>query len=184
MSCFTAKMTTCKGVKGEDICFEYLRAKGHTIYRPDREDRAHPIDSFVVHGQKFTVCAADVKTKPKREAYPDTGINMNHYGTYCYIKNINNIRVFLFFVDENTKEIYGNWLDILEHKREVIHKGKRLIYPMQMGNQMYFPLSAMIKIADISDESVEELKAMRNSKFTATLNTAQNAMDFDMEQTA
>lgn len=184
MTDFSAKMTTRKGVKGEDICFQYLRSKGHTIYRPDMEDRPHPIDSFVVHGQKFTVCAADVKTKPRREAYPDTGINMHHYGVYCHIKNINNIRVFLFFVDETAKKIYGNWLDIIEKRREVIHNGKRLTYPMQMGGQIYFPLSAMIEIADISDESVDALKAMRNSRFTATLNTVQGAMDFDMEQAA
>lgn len=109
MTSFNDKTTTKKGVKGEELCFKYLRDKGHTIYRPECEDRPHPIDSFIVHGTKFSVCAADIKTKPKRNAYPDTGINISHYGTYCYIKNVNNIRLFLFFVDEDEKRIYGNW---------------------------------------------------------------------------
>ena len=184
MTTFASMTTTQKGVKGEDLCFDYLRARGHTVYRPDKEDRPHPIDSFIVHGQKFSVCAADIKTKPKRGAYPDTGINLDHYGTYCYIKNVNNIRVFLFFVDEDEKRIYGNWLDVLETRREVSHNGETLVYPLWMVRQIYFPISAMMHIADISDEAVEELKAMRNTRFTATLDTAQNCWNFDEELAA
>ena len=182
MASFSSKATTIKGISGEDLCFEYLRAKGHTIYRPDKDDRAHPIDSFIVHGQKFTVCAADIKTKPKRSAYPDTGINMSHYGTYCYIKNVNNIPVFLFFVDEDEKRIYGNWLEFLERRCEIIHNGKKLIYPLWMGGQIYFPISSMIHIADVPDNAISELKQMRNTRFTSTVNTIQNPIDFDSRE--
>lgn len=184
MASFSSKTTTIKGISGENLCFEYLRAKGHTIYRPDKDDRAHPIDSFIVHGQKFTVCAADIKTKPKREAYPDTGIDLRHYGTYCYIKNVNNIPVFLFFVDEDEKRIYGNWLEILERRCEIQHNGKKLVYPLWMGGQIYFPISVMIHIADIPDDKVIELKKMRNTKFTGTFDSVQGFIDFEKKESA
>lgn len=179
MNDFLKKQTTVKGVTGEDICFNYLRNKGHTVYRPDDHDKAHPIDAFIVHGQKYSVCCADIKTKPKRNAYPDTGINLSHYGTYCYIKNINNIRVFIFFVDENECRIYGNWLDILEQRREVMHNGRIIVYPLWMGGQIYFPMNAMLHIANISNNDAEKLKDMRNTRYTSTLNTDQRIIDFN-----
>jgi len=177
MSDFRKKSTTIKGTYGEDICFEYLRRKGHTIYRPDCDERAHPFDTLVVHGQELTITIADVKTKPRREAYPDTGINERHFCKYTTASVRNKLRVFLFFVDESSAKIYGNFLDVLNERHEVIHNGKKLVYPMHYGGIIYFPLERMITICRIKPEEMGKLREMRNTSYRITQEFHQDLFD-------
>lgn len=176
-SAFKQRATTRKGAAGEEICFDYLRRKGHTIYRPDDTGRRHPIDSLVLHGEKLTLIAADVKTKPRRQKYPDTGINIKHYGEYCCIQKVNGIRVFLFFVDEDLLKIYGNFLNVLDEKRKIFHEGRWLTYPILDRGIIYFPLDAMIDIARLPAEEVEPLKALNGSKYKHQQNDIQLSLD-------
>lgn len=165
MSDFRLKKTTVKGTYGEDVCFEYLRRRGHTVYRPDRDDRAHPFDTLLVHGQSMEITIADVKTKPRREAYPDTGINERHFCKYTTASIRNKLRVFLFFVDETEGRIYGNFLDILTERHEIVHNGKKEVYPKNYGGIVYFPLEKMKTICWIPDDEISKLKEMRNTSF-------------------
>lgn len=87
--------------------------------------------------------------------------------------------MFIFFVDENECRIYGNWLDILEQRREVMHNGRIIVYPLWIGGQIYFPMNAMLHIANISNNDAEKLKDMRNTRYTSTLNTDQRIIDFN-----
>lgn len=174
---FKSKTTTQKGIAGEDIVFSWLRARGHTIYRPNDDDKRHPIDALIMHREKLLIVAADIKTKPRRLHYPDTGINISHYGEYCYIKNINKIRVYLFFVDEHLNKIYGNYLDKLEERREILHNGERLIYPRRECGIIYFSLEAMLHIGNLPDGEANKLKEMNGSKYSYTHDEQQRSLN-------
>lgn len=174
---FKSKTTTQKGIVGEDIVFTWLRELGHTIYRPNDDNKRHPIDALIMHREKLVIVAADIKTKPRRLHYPDTGINFSHYGEYCYIKNINKIRVYLFFVDEHLNEIYGNYLDKLEERREILHNGERLIYPRRERGIIYFPLEAMRHIGNLQYEETNKLKEMSGSKYSYTHDEQQRSLN-------
>lgn len=157
---FLALATTRKGEFAEDILLKLMRDGGCNVYRPTEKDRAHPIDMFVMPGQTMRMFAADVKAKPKRSNYPDTGIDFRHWGKYCHINTYQHTPVFLFFVDEDCGRIYGNWLEILNKPVTITHNGKRIDYPKPEGNIIYFPMQSMIKIGNIAPDDIEKLRSL------------------------
>jgi hypothetical protein len=179
MSDFSKKTTTIKGTTGEDLCTKWLEDRGHTVYRVATQNRPHPIDSILMHGQKYTLACAEFKTKPKRDSYPDTGINTSHYGKYKCIQIANDLQVFVFFIDENEQRIYGNWLNKLDERQIIIHNGKKLLYPKFEGPQVYFPMVHMIHIGAIPVEEVNKLKSMRNSSYTAKVDLKAISLPFE-----
>lgn len=116
-------------------------------------DGAHPFDRLCATKNKERVFVAEVKTKPRRKYYPDTGINVSHFNDYKAIQNRHKIDVWLAFVDEIQGEIYGNYLEALTKPRTINHGAKRLEYPMTQNGIIYFPLEAMITISSLSIES-------------------------------
>lgn len=101
----------------------------------------------------------EVKSKPRRDKYPDTGIPTRHYDDYKHIENKYGIQVFIAFVDEVLKKIYGNFLEELEKP-----EGR---YPLRYANVIYFPLSKMRDITMLTDEQCAELTALRESEYVA-----------------
>ena len=79
-----------------------------------------------------------------------------HYGDYTHITEKYGIRVFIAFVDEREKSIYGNFLDELDKP-----SGR---YPLRYPDVVYFPLSSMRVISELSDEQCAELSALRVSR--------------------
>ena len=71
------KLQVKKGNLGEKIVDEYFEGQGYIIYEPTT-DGAHLIDRLYVKDKKQLIIA-DVKTKPKRNKYPDTGFNYKNY---------------------------------------------------------------------------------------------------------
>jgi hypothetical protein len=132
---------------------------------------------IAVHKDKLKIFAVDSKAKARRTYYPDTGIDLRHYGQYSAIQKHNNLDVYLFFVDEHEKRIYGNYLTILDKKREVQHLGKWEEYPKITRSIIYFPLVAMIDIAVIPDESVEALKSLSRRNYTYDATGRQSEME-------
>lgn len=157
---FLSLVTTRKGDYAEDILLKMMRDGGCNVYRPSEKDRSHPIDMFVVPGETMRMFAADVKAKPKRSKYPDTGIDIRHWGKYCHINTYQHTPVFLFFVDEDCGKIYGNWLEILNKPVTVNHNNGAIDYPKLEGNIIYFPMQSMIPIGDISKEDIEKLRSL------------------------
>ena len=83
-----------KGKIGEDIVRRYLEEKGYVVYKPVTEG-AHAFDILAVKDKK-TVIIADVKTKARRNYFPDTGINYKHYVEYKVILKTLLTSVFIF----------------------------------------------------------------------------------------
>ena len=152
--------TTRKGDCAEQILVKMMRDGGCSVYRPSEINKAHPIDMFVVPSATMRMFAADVKAKPKRLKYPDTGIDVRHWGKYCHINTYQHTPVYLFFVDEDCGQIYGNWLEILNQQKTIIHNGGVIDYPKMEGNIIYFPMESMIHIGDIDKSDIDKLRGL------------------------
>lgn len=150
---------------GELLVDEYLLRKGIVPYRPIA-DKAHPFDRLCASSDKKRIYVVEVKTKPKREIYPDTGVDWRHFNDYMHIAMQHSMDIFIYFVDERVKSIYGGELiSNLAQPRVIRYEGRLLIYPLKRGEIIYFPLEAMEHVADLSDEVCKELIALRRSAF-------------------
>lgn len=157
---FSDKPETRKGALGEAIVHRHLESRGLIVYQP-QTDGAHPFDNLCASRDKKTIVIAEVKTKPRRLYYPDTGIDIRHYNDYMHIQTKYGIPVFLYFVDaESEKRIYGNKLIVLIASRQVEHNGKLLTYPIKSKGIIYFPLDAMLHVADLDAGDTQEIAAL------------------------
>jgi hypothetical protein len=146
--------TVKKGNIGEKLVDQWLTSKGYIPYSPIATG-AHPFDRLVASRDKKTIFIADSKTKAKRKYYPDTGIDIRHYKEYMHIQQKHNIHVFIFFVDEESMLIYGNFLARLDKSIAVYHKNKKINYPLLQHGIIYFPMVSMIEVCPIPKETAE-----------------------------
>lgn len=157
------KIEVKKGNAGEKEVRKFLAEKGLIIYEPVT-NIAHGFDKLISKGkQQFVI--VEVKTKPKRIYYPDTGFNIKHYNEYKFISVKHNLPVFIFFVDEILKEIYGNYLHELEIKKQINWHGKIIEYPKEEGGIIFFYQPAMRKISVLNDELADEINSMSTRKY-------------------
>ena len=158
-----------KGALGESIVDVLIRSRGNWIPYKPTTDRVHPFDRLVAGGDKSTIFIADVKAKPRRKYYPDTGIDVSAYNTYQAISRKHRLNVFLFFVDEDEGEIYGEFINKLDHPR-IIHHGKKTIqYPLVQNGIRYWPRASMRSFGALTKEQIKDLKELstRNSVYEA-----------------
>lgn len=154
---FKELQTYKKGVFGENIVREYLESNGWIVYEPIT-DKAHAFDKLCIK-DKINIVIAEVKTKARMNKFNATGIDVRHYKEYCNIKDKYNIPIFIFFVDEYTKAIYGNKLSELQKE----YKAKDGIYPKYIDTRnnkriILFSLEIMKHIYNLTDNEVEYLK--------------------------
>jgi len=159
-----------KGKLAEQIVGDWLREKGYIPYfYDDLIDKAHPFDILVASKDKKGLLIVEVKGKPARKWYADTGVNQSNFLDYSHIREKYKIPVFIAFVDEDIKQIYGNWLLKLEKPREEYNREhtKKIRYPLVDKKIRYWPVSCMIKIADLTNEQVEKLEELstRSEKY-------------------
>jgi len=158
---FTERAEYKKGMIGEVIVDAHLRAKGFIPYFPSF-DGAHPFDRLVARADGERLIIVEVKSKQCRDNYPDTGIDIRHYQKYRRISQRYKIHVFLAFVDDVEKKIYGATLAHLKKPRENI-KNSPWSYPDQFKGIVYFPRECMKTIAKLSDDQCITLRDLRTS---------------------
>lgn len=141
-----------KGDYGEMLVDKFLEKKGFICYFPKTKG-AHWFDRLAIKDKK-TVVVAESKTKARMNKYPATGFNYKNYLEYKRIYETHKIRVFVFFIDEWLKKIYGNFLPQLEVEKEI----DGIKYPLRINNVIVFPLKNMRNIADLSDKDCAYLK--------------------------
>lgn len=139
------KELVTKGNIGENIISSKLKEKGYVIYEADHEV-SHPIDFIAIKDD--VIRAIEIKTKPARKFYPDTGLDIKHWEKYLKVNEI--IPSYIFFVDEILKKIYYNSIDELK-----IKKG---IYPLKENNIIYFALNNMKILMNLDEEQVKQIK--------------------------
>lgn len=161
------RIQTIKGNIGENIVKNFLEDKGFIVYKPLTEG-PHAFDLLAIKDKK-QIIVAEIKSQAKRNYYNDTGVSLRHYEDYQGIKNQYNLPIFLFFVDEMLKKIYGNWLSELEKPYYVIVNNKKIQYPLTQkgstGHRVYFSLNTMITIKKITDEDVQQLRKLSTRSY-------------------
>lgn len=160
------KLQVKKGNLGEQLVDNHLRGRGFVVYKAVSEGR-HPFDRICSTLDKKKMIIAEVKTKPARQYYPDTGINLKHYREYAFLRDKYNLPVVIYFVDEIKRKIYGNLLIELEKSVIILHKGKFIKYPKIEGEIIYFPLKNMVSITNLCGNEAEQIKkyTTRNQRY-------------------
>jgi hypothetical protein len=151
-----------KGNIAEGIVKQHITNMGYIPYCPSAEG-AHPFDLLCASRDKQHIFIADSKAKPRRHAYPDTGIDTRHYYDYLKVSQEHNLRVYLYFVDEEWGKIYGNFLDLLVTPKTIIYQGRVKEYPsIETGNNhreiIYFPLINMRILGNLDQDDIGHLK--------------------------
>jgi len=154
------KLSVKKGDMGETIVDKILLNKGVIPYAPIA-DKAHPFDRLCATDDKKTIYVVEVKTKARRTYYADTGFNISTYDDYVNIQNKYGLMVYVFFVDEWIKKIYGGSLDSIARPL----KSGNIEYPFKKGRVIYFPLKNMHVFCDLDSESAERLKQLSNRNY-------------------
>jgi len=93
------------------------------------------------YGQRFWV---EVKNKPLRKLYPDTGFSERLCNEYLKVQEITNSNIFIICFDWKLGKVYGNWLNELLKPRTIIWKNEKILYPHIIkantrGNTIFFP---------------------------------------------
>ena len=164
--------TVQKGNIGEKLVQRFLESKGFICYKPV-SDGAHPFDFLCVKEKRLAI-AAEVKTKSLMSKYKATGFDQRSYEDYKAFAETHNMMIFIFFVDEHERKIYGNWLHVLEQKRvEWLKSGEKVIYPLVIPGKKpvrVYPYSAMKVITDIPTDICDKLKSLsqRNYEYRAS----------------
>ena len=144
-----------KGNRGEDAVDKFLEEQGFVIYKPVT-DAAHPFDRLCVK-DKSTMFVAEIKTKPKRTYYPDTGFNLTHHKDYLRMQE-KGFNIYIFFVDEREGIIYGNPLSKISEKCIVEHNGKMIEYPKKENGIIYFPIVKMEFFNYLEESEINSIK--------------------------
>lgn len=138
-----------RGNVGENIVKNHFESLGYIIYEPITNG-AHPFDKFVAHSNKKDLFILEVKTKPARIKYPDTGIDISAYNGYKYIVDTYRINIFLVFVDDLNKSVYGNWITELDKP----YKN----YPLETGGIIYWHIGSMTELRKLTDTECDEIR--------------------------
>lgn len=145
-------LSLARGNFGEKIVAQTCANKGFLTTRWD-QDCSHSFDKFLVKKENGKVVALfDVKTKPLRNKYQDTGINLKSFNDYIDVSKINNLPFLLFFVDEVKNEIYFQSLHKLRIERMV--DGVRYPKIESFKKQIiYFHYSSFLVCGKISENA-------------------------------
>ena len=67
--------------------------------------------------------------------------------------------MFIFFIDEMLKKIYGNFINKLTQEKSINHKKYPSIETARTGKKIiYFPIENMIDVSELTEEQVEFLR--------------------------
>lgn len=154
------RKTVKKGDIGEQLVIDYLSNKGYVVYKSITQG-AHPFDNLCASRDKKRIFIAEVKTKEARKYYPDTGINIRSYNEYKFIQDKYKIKVYLFFVDATNRKVYGNVMEMLEAETT---EGK-YTYPLRQNGIIFFPLSNMKLIAELTEEQAETIRKYNTKNY-------------------
>jgi len=160
-SAWQKKQSVKKGNVGEALIDEFLLANNIIPYSPVG-DQSHDFDRVCVSKKTGDWVVVEVKTKRRRDNWDDTGVDIPIYERYAAVQKDQGVKIYIFFVDDLLKKVYGNWLDELM-KPVQIEKGRKTYYwPLKWEGIMYFHLDNMIDAFDLTDQVVEKLNRLSN----------------------
>lgn len=150
-----------KGLVGEALVKEFMLKRGYQVYTPDF-DGPHICDYFCHHPTE-RLHFADAKTYSKRDNYPDTGLNLESYEDYCNEEDRpHGHPIYLYWVDQRSAAIYGNWLSIL---RRPHCRRYPLIENSKNGWKTYFHMSRMVYHCELAPGAIAKLQALTRTNY-------------------
>jgi Holliday junction resolvase-like predicted endonuclease len=150
-----------KGEYGEKLVREWFESQGYLLYKCVTEG-PHLIDFIAIKGKEI-FGVPEVKTKARRNKYPDTGCNISHFEQYKALQEKHNLKVWMVFVDEMLGEIYGGSLDNIS---ETYYDEKTdKIYPSKENGIIYFPLYRMEPIRKLTKQEIIDLKLLSERNY-------------------
>ena len=156
------KIEVKKGDVGERIVDDYFRNYGYIIYTPE-EGSPHLIDRYYIK-DKDNLFFAEVKTKPKRNNYPDTGFDYRHYEGYKILQDLGH-KVCVFFVDEVEASVYGNTLSEISKPSTLEYNGRIIEYPLREGELIYFRRDTMKEVTILTQDEVMEIRGHESRNY-------------------
>lgn len=148
-----------KGRLGEAIVRHYLESRGWIVYEPVTE-APHGFDKLAVREKKQMVIA-EVKTKARMTQWAATGFDRCHLREYEHIQQKYGIDVFVFFVDEHLRKVYGQSLSrLLQPHDNADGHWPRYLTTREGREIVLFALDAMTDIARLSDDNVDTLASL------------------------
>lgn len=148
-----------KGEIGEQIVWRWLEKHGFIIYKHHTEG-AHLFDAIAIKN-KADCIAIDVKSKARRNHFPDTGVDERLYAQYKQFQIQHSITFWVVFVDEMQGTIYGNSLDKLDAP---ITMGSDS-YPLIEHGIRFWPLKNMVEIYKLNTAQVVNLKQQNQRNY-------------------
>jgi len=160
-----------KGNFGEELIIKMFEGSiSYPLIDGDFEVYTHPnsthlFDLYCIKKQgKIIEERVEVKTKPKRLYENDTGIDIKYSENFKDFLKFN-IDILIIFVDQDKKQIYGNYFSKLEKGYSELSddpnyfKSKFIgIWPKEDGGIRYWNIAQMIFIRDLTEKEVEILK--------------------------
>ena len=161
-----------KGDFGENIVQRFFEKQGYKVYK-SVTDAPHPFDFICIKNNETFYF--EVKTKARRNKYPDTGFNFNQYKVYKAISEKEGKPIYICFVDHVLKKIYGNFLNILDKERVCNGKKYPSNEPANNGTIIrYYPLEVMQDMGLLSDKTIQRLKSFSTCQESPEKNTSKN----------
>lgn len=139
--------TTILGSFGEKYITEFAISKNSKPYIPAFK-ASFPVDGICISqtGKPFAI---ELKTKPRRLYYSDSGMDAIDFNTYLNF----HIPVYVLFCDHITKSMYGQWAKKLEP------------YQKQEGKLVYFDLKHFDEYRKLKYDEVLELISLSTSNY-------------------
>jgi hypothetical protein len=185
---FNQQVMVTKGQIGERI-FDEIALQQYYVYKPTEGSR-HPFDRLLINragnGDFGPVAIVDVKAINHRRGRLDTGVSISHYREYQALSDVTGLPVYLVFVDERAGKIYGNLLDELSRPMTIARNNKQWEYPLiedletAVGGQViYFSLVKMQHLAYLTDEQINELRAVNNEGYKRDMEHRRDYQQFE-----
>lgn len=117
------------GKYGEELVIHTLKSKRYDNINYLANDEPFAAYDFDVTKNNIKYLC-DVKTKKRREAYPDTGIDYKHYLKFKdFIENENNILIFFVDFHEKSKQIY--YLNFNKYYKNAVYDNKIMYWDIE-----------------------------------------------------
>lgn len=146
------------GNLGEELVKKSLEKIGFVVYET-RTEKSHPID-FICFDNLDNMFLFEVKTKPHRWSYDETGIDLRSWNRYKKLIEESCFKIYLYFVDEFEEKIYYISINKIindKTKYKIRHddNAKRGI--------VYFYLKDMKIGRDLTNDEILKFKELRES---------------------
>jgi hypothetical protein len=156
MNYWQSKNEVIIGDIGEDIVETLF--PNFIVYRTN-SNGSHPVDMLICSGKKpdyyDKLLFVEVKTKPRRYKYADTGVDIHSWKRYVNFIDEHKINIKIYFVDEAEKSIYSiNIRKTLKNETYYTNNKDKIVY-FQLKDTKFIRKLSEVELKTIQDKRIE-----------------------------